>query len=191
MNRKSLPDETRSKFEREFSGLRARLKQLEAVYEKKVDGLPGPFLSHVDVELYRDLLALAREGLRIVKGYRAHFPALSLYADGMFWFGLFQFINAAGGRFWRDRDQVRIAEDITRKLALVLVEISWFSTATRGDIEQRNLEALGSTLLAFGDDKLEEQLRRKARAMRAKRVNQFMDETLRVVAGYRTAKSSK
>jgi len=191
VHHKSIPDETRSEFERECSGLRARLKQLEATYEKKVDDLPGPFLSHVDVELYRDLLMLAREGLTIVKAYRAYFPALSLYDDGMFWFRLFQFINAAGGRFWRDGDQVKIAEDITRELALVLVEISWFSTATGGDIVQRNLEALESTLLAFGDGKLEEQLRRKARAMRLKRVNQFMDQTLRVVARHRKARGSR
>jgi hypothetical protein len=191
VQRKSIPDETRSEFERKCSGLRARLKQLEAIYEKKVDDLPGPFLSHVDLELYRDLLMLAREGLTIVKAYRAYFPALSLYEDGMFWFGLFQFINAAGGRFWDDGDQVKIPEDITRELALVLVEISWFSTATGGDIVQRNLEALGSTVLAFGDGKLEEQLRRKARAMRLKRVNQFMDQTLRVVAPHRKARGSR
>ncbi len=42
----------------------------------------------------------------------------------------------------------------------------------RGDIEQRNVEALGSTLLAFGDDKLEEQLRQKVGGIRVKRVTQ-------------------
>lgn len=185
MNRKSISEGTRSEFERDCSALRARLRQIEAIYENKIDDLPGPFLSHVDVELYQDLLLLAGEGLKIVKGYRAYFPPLSLYDDGMFWFGLFQFINAAGGRLWDNGDKVKIPEGITRKLALALVEISWFSTATGGDIEKRNVEALASTLLAFGDDKLEEQLRRKARGMRVKRVTQFMDETFRMAAMFR------
>ena len=70
-------------------------------------------------------------------------------------------------------------------LALNLVEISWYSTATGGDIEQRNVEALASTLLAFCDDKLEVQLRQKARGMRVKRVTQFMEETFRVAAMHR------
>ena len=89
MNRKPIPDGTRSELERECSGLKARLTQLEAIYEQKHDDSPGLFLFHADVELYRNLLLLTDEGLTVVKAHRAHFPALSLYDDGMFWFRLF------------------------------------------------------------------------------------------------------
>ena len=43
------------------------------------------------------------------------------------------------------------------------------------------MEALGSTFLAFGDADLEAELRRRARAMRAKRVVQFLDDTMAMV----------
>jgi len=167
------------------AALHARLKQLSAVYEQKIDDLPGPFLFRVDLGLYQDLLGLASEGLRIVQGYRVQFPVFSLYSDGMFWYDLFQFINAAGGRVWKNKDEVNIPQGVTATLADILVDVSWFSTATGGDIEQRNLEALASTLLAFGNDELERELRRKARTIRLKRVDQFMKETFRTVARYR------
>jgi hypothetical protein len=94
---------------------------------------------------------------------------------------LFEVINAAGGRIWQDKDAVHIPRSMVTALGVVLVEMSWFSTATGEDIQSRNMEALGSTFLAFGDANLEADLRRKARAMRAKRVTQFLDDTMAMV----------
>ncbi len=165
--------------------MHVRLKQLSAVYEEKIDGRPGPFLSRADVGLYQDLLGLASEGLGVIQRYRAQFPALSLYSDGMFWYDLFQFINAAGGRVWQDKDKLNIPPGITTALALILVDMSWFSTVRPSDIQKRNSEALASMLLAFGNDELARELRRRARTMRLKRVDQFMEETFQTVARYR------
>jgi hypothetical protein len=128
---------------------------------------------------------LASEGLGILRPYRTHFPPLSLYSDGMFWYELFQVINAAGGRVWQDKDIVVLPDEVVRTMGSLLVEVSWFSTATGGDIQIRNLEALASALLAFGSDELEEHLQRMARRMRVKRVSQFVNEAMKMVTRYR------
>ena len=167
--------------ERECSGLRSRLDGYLQTYGQNPESSLGLALSRVDVALYENLVSLATEGLKCVRRYRSHFPRLSLYADGMFWYHLFEVINAAGRRIWQDKDEVHIPRSIVTALGVVLVEMSWFSTATGGDIENRNMEALGSTFLAFGDAGLEADLRRKARAMRAKRVTQFLDDTMAMV----------
>ena len=181
------PGEAGRDLSREFSGLHAQLKELLTACEQKVDDLPGPFLQRVDLAaLYRRLLALAIEGLRVVQKHRSYFSRESLYEDGMFWYDLFQLINAAGGRVWQHGDDVtNVPADIAKSLARVLVDISRFSTATGGDILQRNAEALASTLLAFGPHNLEKDLRKRVRALRLKRVMEFMDETLRIVTLYR------
>jgi len=177
--------QTARALERECSALRSRLEELLAAYGwQDNDGL-SPFLSRVDVDLYANLVSLASEGLKIVRGYRSHFPRVSLYSDGMFWYQLFEVINAAGGRIWKAKDEVNIPRDIVVALGDLLVKISWFSTATGGDIEVRNMEALGSIFLALGDSGWETDLRRRARAMRVKRVMQFLDETMRMVGEHR------
>ena len=171
--------------ERECSPMRSRLEELIQTYGLKDDGGIGLRLARVDVDLYRNLLSLAGEGLEIVRRYRSHFPRLSLYSDGMLWYRLFEVINAAGGRIWRDKDEVNIPSDTLTALALLLVETSWFSTSTGGDIEIRNLEALASTILAYGGSGLEADLQRRAHAMRVKRVAKFLGEAMRLVAEYR------
>src|SRR5262249_26200552 len=140
---------------------------------------------HADGRLFRDLLRLAEAGVTALQDVRDQFPSVSLYDDGMFWYELFEFINAACGRIWEDHDDVTLPVNVKESLALILVEVSWFSTATGGDIEKRNNEALASTLLAFGDEDLEAKVRRKARSMRAQRVIRFMNWTFDTVARVR------
>jgi hypothetical protein len=173
---KSAEDPRPHKLLARVQPLHNRLRRIAKAYEKK---------EHVDGRLFQDLLRLARDGLNALQDVRDQFPAISLYDDGMFWYELFEYTNASCGRIWQGHDDVTLPANVKENLALILVEVSWFSTATGGDIEKRNGEALASTLLAFADEDLEVKVRRKARSMRAQRVIRFMTRTCDTVAQYR------
>lgn len=83
---------------RDFKLLRARLRRLQHRYNPARKNLYFDALSQGDADLYPSIVALAEEGLRIVRQRHTFFSKHALYADGMFWYDLFLFISAAASR---------------------------------------------------------------------------------------------
>jgi hypothetical protein len=169
-----------SRVSRHFTSLQARLRRLEQRYNPNNNNLHFDALSHGDADLYPAIVALAEEGLEVVRLHHAYFAKHALYADGMFWYDLFLFISAAAGRIQIDRAQAYVPTKLIDALILILARMTQYSTVNGGDITKRNHEALGNTLLVFYDEN-----RIRALQARSKKESMSIDWTLTRVAEVR------
>jgi hypothetical protein len=145
------PDE--SPVSRHFESLRSRLRRLEQEYNPDNENLHFNPLSQADSELYPAMLALADEGLQVVRQHDAYFSRHALYDDGMYWYDLFLFISAAAARIRIDKSPASVSPELVDGLILILARMTRYSNVHGGDIAKRNDEALGNTLLAFYNKK--------------------------------------
>jgi hypothetical protein len=164
----------------DFGPLRAKLDELENAYNPGRGNLHFTSLERVDSALFASLLGLAREGMGLVREHREFFSTRDLYDDGMVWYNLFLLVSSAGACRARAKGtQDKIPPETIMELAETLVDISEFTTATFCDILKRNHEALANLLLAFHSPALVESARKRARDTGLKRVEEFVDYTVR------------
>ncbi len=161
--------------EQDFAVVHSALRQIEKDYNPSGENLHFASLIKADTQLYERVLALAREGLTIVRKHREYFSKHALYDDGMFWYDLFLTISAAACKVKHDGIQAAIPQNVVKELTLVLVDISEFSTVHGGDITKRNHEALGNTLWAFNDKALIRGVRARNRKIGQEQVKEFIN----------------
>ena len=140
---------SRSRQERRFHKAHSRLRQLEKRYSSPEADLHFEKLARGDADLLPALAELCAEGLSLVESNHAWFASHSLYDDGMFWYDLFLTVSAASLRVGGDHAQAYIPVPLVEQIAVCLIKISPY--ADGGDIATRNYEALGNTLLVFGE----------------------------------------
>ena len=171
--------ETREQIQADFEEIHNRLKYIWNLYNPQKLNLHFDALPRADVELYRELLTLSREGLKKVKHHGEYFSSHALYDDGMFWYNLFLVISSAALRINVDARQMEISQNIVSELVENLVEISTYSTVHVGDIVKRNYEALGNTLIAFYSKEILELVRKRKKALSSENAKELIEQSIK------------
>jgi hypothetical protein len=175
--------------EEAFADLRARVGQINQAYNPDDENLHFVPSLEANVQLYSEILALARDGLARVIAYEWYFSSHALYADGMFWYDLFLLISSAGVQARRQHLAEQVPQDVVRGLVEVTVDIMRFSVVHLGDIVKRNHEALGNTLHGFYSPALMDLARTRAAASGSARVVEVVEHTLSLVEEVRQRKN--
>jgi len=162
----------------DFKHVRRRLDKLERKYNPQRHNLHFYSVSKADLALFRELLELAKEDLRLINAHREYCLNVSLYDDGYSTYDLFLLIGASANRARIDKIQKDIDLSLIIKLIDALRKICFFTTNLGGDIYKRNQEALGNILLAFRSKRLFNHVLECADKNRLERVRTFLLNTV-------------
>ena len=167
----------------DFKDVRRRLDKLDREYNPQRHNLHFYSVSKADMALFRELLELAKEDLRLINAHRDYCLNVSLYDDGYSTYDLFLLIGASANRARTDKNQKDIHLSLIIKLIDVLRKICFFTTNLGGDIYKRNQEALGNILFAFRSKRLFNYVLECADKNKLERVKTFLLNTVDLAKG--------
>jgi len=162
----------------DFNEVRVNLGKLEKKYNPKNLDLHIYPLPYVDTIFYREILALAQSGLRLVKKNRDYCLKISLYDDGSFLYDLFLLISSATISVYKNKMQNEIHRGLVIKLLNILTKMSFYTTNQGGDILKRNSEALGNLLFVFRSRELFDFVLKRASMNRLERIKVFLNDAV-------------
>lgn len=163
----------------DFNEVRVNLSKLEKKYNPKDLDLHFYPLPYVDTIFFREILALAQSGLRLVNKNRDYCLNISLYDDGSFLYDLFLLIKSATNSIYKNKMQNEIHLGLVIKLLNILTKMSFYTTKQGGDISKRNSEALSNILFVFRSRELFDFVKRRASMNRLERIKEFLNDAVK------------
>ena len=166
-----------------FEVILTQLRQVEKKYNPERKNLQLAVIPNVDEKLFNNLLKLSGEAIDIIKDEQDRYSNKTPYAYTMFdfWHEYFILISSASIRVKESASSNDFSQETIHGIVEDLIDISEFSVIVSGDINKRNYEALGNTLLAFYNDGLITFVKMKIKSISSAAVRDFLDGTIKKV----------